>query len=52
MAEARTEITLVCSKCKNENYISTKNKKSTPERIKKNKFCPKCNAKTEHVEKK
>lgn len=52
MAETRTEITFVCSQCKDENYISTKNKRNTPDRIKKNKYCPKCNAKTEHVEKK
>lgn len=48
----RDGITLVCSKCKMENYISKKNKKNTPDKVKLNKFCSKCKAHTEHNEKK
>ena len=52
MAEKRTNITLRCSVCKNENYITTKNKKAHPDRFTVNKFCPHCNKVTKHEEKK
>lgn len=45
-------ITLVCSECKNENYITTKNKKTNTERLELKKFCPKCNKSVMHKEKK
>ena len=45
-------ITLVCSVCKNENYITKKNKKVHPDRIELNKYCPNCNKSTMHKEKK
>lgn len=45
-------ITLVCSNCKNENYITRKNKKTNTERLELKKFCPKCNKSTLHKEKK
>ena len=45
-------ITLVCSECKNENYITRKNKKTHTERLELKKFCPKCNQSTLHKEKK
>ncbi|MBO8413866.1 MAG: 50S ribosomal protein L33 [Firmicutes bacterium] len=51
MAEARTEITLKCTVCGEENYITTKNKKAHPERFEINKFCPRCGKKTVHKEK-
>ncbi|MFA6796252.1 MAG: 50S ribosomal protein L33 [Bacilli bacterium] len=51
MAEPRQEIILKCTECGNENYISTKNKKAHPERFEINKFCPNCNKKTLHKEK-
>ncbi len=50
--EARDNVTLVCTVCKNENYRVEKNKRNTPERLKLNKYCPKCNKHTEHNEKK
>lgn len=50
--EARENITLVCSVCKGENYRVEKNKRNTPERLKLNKYCPKCQKHTEHTEKK
>lgn len=45
-------ITLVCSECKNENYITRKNKKVHPDRLELSKYCPKCNKSTKHKEKK
>lgn len=45
-------ITLVCSVCKMENYRKLKNKKTNPERLQLNKYCPKCRKMTLHVEKK
>lgn len=52
MAEKRAGITLRCSECKNENYITTKNKKKHSERFEVKKFCPNCNKSTVHTEKK
>lgn len=48
----RDRITLKCSKCGEENYINTRNKKTQPQRMAVQKYCPRCNAKTEHKEKK
>ncbi|MFV0288076.1 MAG: 50S ribosomal protein L33 [Mycoplasmatales bacterium] len=45
-------ITLVCTECKNENYISKKNKRKHPDRIELNKYCSKCNKAVAHREKK
>lgn len=52
MADARTEITLKCSECGEENYISSKNKKNHAERIELKKYCPRCKKSTLHKEKK
>ena len=52
MAEPRAIITLRCSVCKNENYIATKNKKTHPSKFTTRKYCPHCNKKTLHEEKK
>ena len=35
-------ITLVCTECKNENYITRKNKKAHPDRLELKKNCKKC----------
>lgn len=48
----RDRLTLKCSVCGEENYISTRNKKKNPDRMLVNKYCPRCNKKTEHKEKK
>lgn len=45
-------ITLVCTECKHENYISKKNKKNNPDRIELNKYCSNCNKVQTHREKK
>ncbi|MGV2392896.1 UNVERIFIED_CONTAM: 50S ribosomal protein L33 [Campylobacter lari] len=48
----RDGFTLVCVECKMENYISKKNKKNTPDKVEMKKYCSKCNAHTNHKEKK
>ena len=46
----RDIITLECTKCKNRNDTSTKNKKTTTERLELKKFCSHCRAHTLHKE--
>ncbi len=46
----RVLITLACSQCKRRNYNSTKNKRTTPEKLSFKKYCRFCNAHTEHKE--
>ena len=46
----REMITFECTKCKNRNYTSTKNKKTTTERLEFKKFCNHCRAHTVHKE--
>ncbi len=48
----RQEKTLKCSVCNELNYRKEKNVKNTTDRLKLNKFCPKCRKHTEHVEQK
>ena len=48
----RDRITFKCSECGEENYIGTRNKRKNPERMQIQKFCPRCNKKTLHKEKK
>jgi large subunit ribosomal protein L33 len=52
MAEKRANITLRCTECKNENYITEKNKRLHPNKFTTMKFCPHCNKMTLHEEKK
>ena len=33
-------ITLACTECKHRNYTTTKNKRNTPGRLEKKKYCP------------
>lgn len=46
----RVAITLACSECKNRNYITSKNKKTTPDRLEINKYCNHCKKHTMHKE--
>ncbi len=46
----REIITLQCTDCKNKNYTTTKNKKTTTERLEKKKFCNHCRKHTAHKE--
>ncbi len=46
----REIITFQCSECKNRIYSSTKNKKTTTERLEMSKFCRKCRKHQPHKE--
>ena len=48
----RDRITFKCSECGEENYIGTRNKRKNPERMQIQKYCPRCNNKILHKEKK
>ena len=48
--EHRIKIGLVCSICKNRNYVSQKNKMETPEKLLLKKFCKHCKKVTDHKE--
>ncbi len=46
----RDIITLACTDCKNRNYTTTKNKKTTPDKLELRKYCPSCRKHTSHKE--
>ncbi len=46
----RDIITLACGECKNRNYTTTKNKKTTPDRLELKKHCRHCRKHTAHKE--
>jgi len=46
----RDIITLACTECKRRNYSTTKNKKTTPDRLELKKFCKFCQKHTVHKE--
>jgi large subunit ribosomal protein L33 len=46
----RDNITLACGECKQRNYTSTKNKKTTPDRLELKKYCRFCHKHTPHKE--
>ncbi len=46
----REMVTLQCSVCKEKNYTTTKNKKTTTERLEFSKFCPRCHKHQAHKE--
>lgn len=48
----RISITLKCTECGEENYITSKNKKHNTERLEQNKYCSRCKKTTVHKEKK
>ena len=47
---AREIVTLQCNECKDKNYSTTKNRKTTTERLEFSKFCQKCRKHTLHKE--
>ena len=49
-ADIRPGITLACTECKERNYITTKNRRNTPDRLELSKFCPRCGKHTLHRE--
>lgn len=48
----RDNITLKCSECGEENYITTRNKRKHTEKMQIKKYCPVCRKMTLHKEKK
>ena len=46
----REIITLQCGDCKERNYSTTKNRKTTPDRLELKKFCNRCRKHTPHKE--
>ncbi len=46
----RDIITLACTDCKRRNYSTTKNKKTTPDRLELKKYCKFCKKHTPHKE--
>ncbi|MDO8686897.1 MAG: 50S ribosomal protein L33 [Candidatus Berkelbacteria bacterium] len=46
----RVKLGLVCSVCKSRNYITSRNKINTLEKLVLNKFCRKCRKRTAHKE--
>ena len=46
----RELITFQCGTCKRRNYVSTKNKKKTTERLELSKYCRFCRKHTPHKE--
>jgi len=48
----RDNITLKCTVCGEENYITNKNKKEHPDRMETKKYCSRCKKHTMHKEKK
>ncbi|MFA4981365.1 MAG: 50S ribosomal protein L33 [Candidatus Omnitrophota bacterium] len=47
---AQEVITFECTKCKNRNYSTTKNKKKNPDKLELSKFCKFCKKHTAHKE--
>ena len=52
MASKRDEVILKCTVCGEENYITTRNKRSHPAKMEIKKYCHRCWEKTLHKEKK
>ena len=48
----REIIQMQCTDCKDKNYSTTKNRKTTPDRLEMKKFCRKCRKHTAHKESK
>jgi large subunit ribosomal protein L33 len=46
----RELVALICSVCKNQNYITTRNKINMEEKLKISKYCRACKKHTEHKE--
>ncbi|MDY6823600.1 MAG: 50S ribosomal protein L33 [Thermodesulfobacteriota bacterium] len=46
----RVNISLACSECKRKNYSTTKNKRTTPDKLTLKKYCRFCRQHTMHKE--
>jgi len=51
-SKSRTSVTLKCTECGEENYITSTNKKKHPDKLEKKKYCKVCRKATLHKEKK
>jgi len=49
---AREIVEIACTECKRRNYTSTKNKRTTPNRLEMQKYCPTERRRTAHRESK
>ncbi len=49
-AKNQTRLTMACADCKERNYQTSKNKKNVKDRLRLQKFCPRCRKHTEHAE--
>jgi len=47
---ARAIITLECTKCKERNYTTDKNKRTTPDKLELSKYCSRCRKHELHKE--
>jgi len=47
---AREIVALVCTVCKSQNYVTTRNKINMEGKLEINKFCPRCKKYTLHKE--
>lgn len=47
----RVTFLMRCTVCNEENYLTEKNKKNSPDRLEQKKYCPKCRKQTLHREK-
>ena len=50
MAATRVIISLECSDCRERNYSTTKNKRTTPDKLELSKYCKRCHKHTVHKE--
>lgn len=48
----RPVVTLVCTECKERNYITEKNRRNDPNRMELKKYCSRCRSHTLHRESK
>jgi large subunit ribosomal protein L33 len=48
----RSIVTLACTECKRRNYSTTKNKRTTPDKLELKKYCRFCHKHTAHKESK
>ncbi|HBE98665.1 MAG TPA: 50S ribosomal protein L33 [Firmicutes bacterium] len=46
----RDQVILACSECGEHNYITTRNKKTHPNKMEIKKFCSRCKKETLHIE--
>ncbi|MBN1930250.1 MAG: 50S ribosomal protein L33 [Desulfobacterales bacterium] len=46
----RIIVTLACAECKRRNYTTTKNKRTTPDKLEFKKYCRFCKRHTSHKE--